>query len=116
MAQDGAIRLVLEVDGEASFMSNHPQRFKILGFFDAPLKAHGKEQITYFHSLDQYEADHIPSQEKLSLYARFKGYTPRDGKCEPIYEIIGEGLEYCNCLDCFPSGGEVTDNRKTVDA
>ena len=94
---------------------NHEQRFLVIGFCDAAWKVHGT-QITYFEEPDRIELDHIPSSDHLRSYAMGKGLWPskKYGSsadiCNPVYYVVRDGLEYCNCRFCFPST-EVIDNR-----
>lgn len=97
-------------------MNSHPQKFRIIGFLDAGWKWRGTAQTTRFRPEHCFVLPHIPTQERLKIYATEHGYWPSrkigasPTKCEPVYEMIGEGLDYTNCAECFPPT-ETTDNR-----
>lgn len=94
----------------------HAERFTIIGFLDAVKKKNGTEECTHFRPEDIAHEAHIPTEAELALYAKAHGYNPGGGKnsisgrCQPIYFIHGDGLDYLNCPSCFPRT-ELTDNR-----
>lgn len=96
---------------------SHTEKFRIIGFLDAIWKWHGTWQTTRFRAEDQFIADHIPTQDQIRAYATAKGYWPSGkcgstlDKCEPVYEFIGQGLDYVNCPICWPAhANPVIDN------
>lgn len=99
-------------------MTNHPQRFRIVGFFDQHHKWKGSWQIVHFQPEDVLELPHVPSAKQLNEFVKLKGYKKvgwkyRPGEANPVYEIIGEGrdgFEYLNCPECHVGGCEAVDN------
>ena len=104
-------------------MTAHPQSFRIIGFCDAGRKMHGTAQITYFKPEHRAVESHLPTQSRLKLYATTLGYLPNKrpqptgfrwsivDKCEPVYDVIGEGLDYVDCRLCF-AREPIIDNRR----
>jgi hypothetical protein len=91
--------------------ATHPQRFRVIGYCDVPGKFAGTDECTHFTPEQCFEAAHIPRPEAMRAAAVERGYKPvAGGPCDPIYFIVGDGLDYTRCQTCRPDS-ELIDNR-----
>lgn len=97
----------------------HAQRFLIVGYFDFVHKWAGNWQITYLRDEDRFTVSHVPTRSQMADWARIKGYKVDDPKrykneAQAVYLVIGEGLDWLQCPECFRRSCKAIDDRKAT--
>lgn len=96
-------------------MSDHSQRYRIVGFIDASHKWAGTAQCTHFAPEFKVETKHLPSFAEMRYFATLSGLFPSNKPgsspdiCKPIYHVIGEGFDYLKCTTCYPARANLAD-------